>query len=182
MVVSGFDSLGGFLRSLTIKTYKMKQIEVYSEAWVSLLSEIAEQYADGNLITHEWLKDKFGLKELKLEDFDSVEEFVKGLQYQQFAYMTLVDTLRWQLLEQEKMYIRNIRGDGYEVVNEKDQVKYGYDEFLRTVKKAIKEADLIMNNVRPVPNENQYKDNDLRAKCSMLKQMLLSVKNRQYEG
>ena len=154
----------------------MKQIEVNSEAWVSLLSEIAEKYADGTLIPHCWLKERFGLRQLILEDFETVDDFVKGLQYQQFAYMTLIDTLRWQLLEQEKMYIRNIRGDGYEVVNAKDQTKYGYDEFLITVKKAIKEADLIMNNVRPVPYENQYKDNDLRAKCAMLKQMLLSIK------
>ena len=154
----------------------MKQIEVNSEAWISLMGEISDNYSDGTLIEHEWLKDKFGLKQLRLEDFETVDDFVKGLQYQQFAYMTLVDTLRWQLLEQEKMYIKNIRGDGYEVVNAKDQTKYGYDEFLSTVKKAIKEADLIMNNVRPVPYENQYKDNDLRAKCSMLKQMLLNIK------
>lgn len=95
---------------------------------------------------------------------------------QQFSYMTLVDTLRWQLLESEKMYIKNVRGDGYTVLNPKDQTQYGYDELLKTVKQAIKEADVIMTNVRSVPNEQQYKDNDLRAKCSILKQMLSSIK------
>lgn len=33
-----------------------------------------------------------------------------------------------------------------------------------------------MNNVKAVPIEQQYKDNDLRAKYSILKQMLNNVK------
>ena len=33
-----------------------------------------------------------------------------------------------------------------------------------------------MNNVRFVPDEQRHKDNDLRAKCSILKQMLQSIK------
>lgn len=90
--------------------------------------------------------------------------------------MSLVDTLRWQLLEERNVYLKNIRGDGYTLLPAKEQVKYGYDEFLKTVKIAIKQADLIMNNVLPVPLEQQSKDNDLRARCSMLKQMLLSVR------
>lgn len=154
----------------------MRQIEVNSDAWVSLIEEIVTNYSDGKLISHEWLKDKFGLKQLLIEDFENTEDFIKGLQIQQFSYMTLVDTLRWQLLENEKMYIKNVRGDGYTVLNPKDQTQYGYDELLKTVKQAIKEADVIMTNVRSVPNEQQYKDNDLRAKCSILKQMLSSIK------
>ncbi len=154
----------------------MKQIEVNSDAWVSLIEEIVISYSDGKLISHEWLKEKFGLKQLLIEDFENTEDFIRGLQMQQFSYMTLVDTLRWQLLESEKMYIKNVRGDGYTVLNPKDQTQYGYDELLKTVKQAIKEADVIMTNVRSVPNEQQYKDNDLRAKCSILKQMLSSIK------
>lgn len=95
---------------------------------------------------------------------------------QQFAYMTLVDTLRWQLLEERSVYLKNIRGDGYTILPSNEQVKYGYDDFLKTVKASIKQADLIMNKVLPVSIEQQSRDNDLRARCSMLKQMLLSVK------
>ena len=154
----------------------MKQIEVNSDAWVSLLGEIAGNFSDGKLIPHDWLKRRFGLGDLKVDDFDTVDDFIKGLQMQQFAYMTLIDTLRWQLLENEKMYIRNIRGDGYTIVNATDQTQYGYDSFIRDVKQAIKEADMIMNNVRNVPSERQAKDNDLRAKCSILKQLLQNIK------
>lgn len=153
-----------------------KEIEIGSDAWVSLLAEIAANYSDGTLIPHEWLRCKFGLKPLKLEDFDTVDDFIEGLKRQQFTYMSMVDKLRWQLLEDEKMYIKNILGDGYAVIQPKEQTKYGYDEFIRSVKKAIRESDLIMNNVRSVPSEQQYKDNDLRAKCSILKQMFNGIK------
>lgn len=154
----------------------MKQIEINSEAWISLLDEIINKFEAGTLIAHDWLRHKFTLEKLHYEDFESTEDFVKAIQMQQFAYMTLVDTLRWQLLEERNVYLKNIRGDGYTLLPAKEQVKYGYDEFLKTVKTAIKQADLIMNNVLPVPLEQQAKDNDLRARCSMLKQMLLSVK------
>lgn len=153
-----------------------KEIEIGSDTWVSLLAEIAANYSDGTLISHEWLRHKFGLKELALEDFDTTEDFIGGLKRQQFTYMSMVDKLRWQLLEEEKMYIKNIIGEGYQIIQPKEQTEYGYDEFIRSVKKAIRESDLIMNNVRSVPSEQQYKDNDLRAKCSILKQMFNGIK------
>ena len=154
----------------------MKQIEVNSEAWLSLILEISENYSDGSLIFHEWLKKKFGLNQIELSDFEDTNDFLDALQTQQFAYMTLVDTLRWQLLEVEQMFIRNIRGSGYVVIQPSDQTEYAYNEFLKTVKQAIKEADLIMNNVRKVTSIQQSKDNDIRAKCSILKQMINSIR------
>lgn len=154
----------------------MRQIEIGSQAWTSLLDEIQNKFKPGDLIPHEWLKHKFTLEKLRYEDFEGTEDFIQGLQVQQFAYMTLIDSLRWQLLEERSAYLKNIRGDGYTVLPPPEQTKYGYDEFMKTVKSAIKQADLIMNNVHSVPIEQQARDNDLRARCSMLKQMLLSVK------
>ena len=65
-----------------------------------------------------------------MKDFDNTEDFIEAIQMQQFSYMTLVDTLRWQLLEDQKIYIKNIRGDGYQIVQPTEQVQYGYDKFI----------------------------------------------------
>ena len=151
-------------------------IIVGSDGWVSLLGEIAAKFSDGQLISHEWLKDKFGLKKLTLKDFETVEDFLDARDNQQWSYMQLVDSLRWQLLENYKAYLRNIRGDGYIILQPQDQTQYGYDHFVSDMKKAFKEAGLIMNNVQPVDSTQQAKDNDLRAKFGMLKQMLSYVK------
>ena len=137
-------------------------IEVGSDGWLGLLAEIADKFGDGSLIKHEWLKEKFGLKELALEDYETVSDFLKAIEIQQFAYMSLVDKLRWELLSEYKMYIRNIRGEGYEILRPEDQTQYGYDSFIDDVKK----VDLTQ----------QAKDNDLRAKFGIMKQMLSSIK------
>ena len=151
-------------------------IEVGSDGWLGLLSEIADKFGDGSLIKHEWLKDKFGLKELSLEDYETISAFLKAIEIQQFAYMSLVDKLRWELLSEYKMFIRNIRGEGYEILRPEDQTQYGYDSFIDDVKKAIRVAGLIMNNVQKVDLTQQAKDNDLRAKFGIMKQMLSSIK------
>lgn len=155
----------------------MKQIEINSEAWSCLVDEIATGYNQGELISHEWLKKKFTLEKLKYESYETLDDFIQAIQMQQFAYMNLIDTLRWQLLEERQLFLRNIRGDGYTIMPSTDQAKYGYDEFLKTVKDAIRRADLIMSNILPLPMEQQVADNNLRARCSMLKQMISGLKS-----
>ena len=157
---------------------EQKMIEIGSDAWSILLSEIVANYGDGKLIQHEWLKEKFGLKKLVLNEFETVDDFLKAIEIQQFSYMTLVDKLRWQMLEDYKAFIKNQRGEGYIILRPEDQTQYGYDSFIDDIKKAIRVAGLIMNNVQPVSMEQQSKDNDLRAKFGMMKQMLSSIKSK----
>ena len=157
---------------------EQKMIEIGSDAWSILLSEIVTNYGDGKLIQHEWLKEKFGLKKLVLNEFEAVDDFLKAIEIQQFSYMTLVDKLRWQMLEDYKAFIKNQRGEGYIILRPEDQTQYGYDSFVDDIKKAIRVAGLIMNNVQPVSMEQQSKDNDLRAKFGMMKQMLSSIKSK----
>ena len=140
------------------------------------MSDIATNYGNGRLISHEWLKEQFGLKELRLEDYDTMEEFLKARDNQQFAYMTIVDAVRWELLQEENMYIVSVRGDGYRIIAPEDQTQYGYDQLVGDIKKAIRQAGLIMNCVRKVDLWRQRKDNDLRAKFGVMKQMLEDIK------
>ena len=153
-----------------------EEMKVGSESWIDLQSEIINRFAPGDTIAHEWLKSKFNFKNLKFRDFDNEFEFIKAVQLQQFAYMSLIDSLRWELLENNKVYLRNIRGDGYTILPPSEQCMFAYDKALDQIKKEIKEADLIMSNTIMVGFEQQSKDNDLRARWSMLKQLLQSVK------
>lgn len=69
-----------------------------------------------------------------------------------------------------------VAGDGYEILNPKDQVAFGYDRFIDGMKKLMKETNLIINNVRAVNSEQQAKDNDLRAKYAAMTMMLESIR------
>lgn len=155
---------------------RLEKIGFTPDGWAKFLGELAAIYGEGNLIPHDWLKEKFGLKKLELSDFETVDDFVEALNRQQFAYMQVVDSVRWELLKQEKMYMRNVRGEGYEIVRPNDQVQYGYDSFIEDIKKAIREANMIMSNVLQVDLSQQAKDNDLRAKFGIMRQMLSSIK------
>lgn len=147
-----------------------------SESWENFKIEILEKFAHGEIIAHEWLRDRFSFKELDITNFANTPDFVRALDLQRFAYMSLVDTLRWELLDEGKVFFKNIRGDGYTLMPPKDQVNYAYDKAVESFKKEIREADLIMSNVLHVDFEQQSLDNNLKARFSMLKQMLTSLK------
>ena len=155
---------------------RLEKMGFTPDGWAKFLGELAAIYGEGNLIPHDWLKEQFGLKKLELSDFETVDDFVEALNRQQFAYMQVVDSVRWELLKQEKMYMRSVRGEGYEIVRPNDQVQYGYDSFIEDIKKAIREANMIMSNVLQVDLSQQAKDNDLRAKFGIMRQMLSSIK------
>ena len=91
--------------------------------------------------------------------------------------MNLVDRLRWQLLEDFKMFIKNIRGDGYIILQPKEQVQYAFDSLISDFNKSLKEATAIMGNVRKYSDfEQQAKDSDIRAKIGMMKQMFQGIR------
>lgn len=150
--------------------------EAKDELLSALIEEILTNYADGSLISHEWLRKRSGIETPIISDYADTREFLEVYQANQFAYMQIVDAIRWELLEKENMYLKNVRGDGYEILNAKDQTQFGYDRFNDGLRKLIKETNLIMNNVRAVNSEQQSKDNDLRAKYAAMKMLLETVK------
>lgn len=155
---------------------KESTIQIGSDTWSNLLSEIAANFADGTVIKHEFLRERFGLKQLHLENYETVNDFLQARDEQQFSYMTLVQQLHKHLLEQYKMCTRNVRGDGYFIIKADEQVQYGYNGLMNDIRKAFKEAELITNNTLPVNVDQQAKDNDLRAKIGQMKIMLRSIK------
>lgn len=151
-------------------------IEVGSDEWESLKTEIAEKFADGSLIEKDWLRSKFMIRPFDMKDYSSTYEMLKAQQDWIFSYLSLVDVLKRELLLEFKVCLKTVWGQGYKVVPSENQVQYGYDEFVSDVRKAVRNAKMIMNHVAPLPPENQSKDNDLRAKFSIMQQMLSSVK------
>lgn len=154
----------------------MKHIEINSDSWYSLIKEIECTFAPGEVISHEWFKKKFHLKELKFKDYNNEEAFIEAIKEKQFDYMFLIDTLRCQLLEKRKGYLKNIYKEGYSLLPAHQQVSYGYDKFLKTIKGSIKKTDMILKYVPPVSAEQRVKDNDIRARFSTIKQMLAGIK------
>ncbi len=147
-----------------------------NDMWESLCEEIAENFSDGQLITHSWLKGKFGIEEIDISGFDTSDEYNKERDKMQFMYMGMVETLRITMLNEHKMYMKNSRGEGYTIVSPKDQTTIAYKMLLRDVNRSIKDTKLIMGNVRDLPTEQKAKDDDLRAKVGIMEQMFNNLK------
>ncbi len=137
---------------------------------------IIQNYLDGQLITHDWLRERCGFDPLRYDDYGNVSDLFEAFKAQQFQYMTVVDNIRSILLNDHNRYLKNCRGWGYVILNPKDQVTFGYERFVDGLKKLMKETNLIMNNVCTVNGEQQAKDNDLRAKYAAMKMMLETIK------
>ena len=117
-----------------------------------------------------------GLREPSINDYSLTREYIEAYQQYQFAYMSIVEKLRTILLKEYKMYLKNNRGNGYMILRPDEQVRFGYDRLQDKISSALKEANEIMTYVQPVSMEQQAKDNDLRSKAALLKQILKGVK------
>ena len=142
----------------------------------AIVDKIVSVFSDGKEITHECLKSLVGLREPSISDYSLTREYIEAYQQYQFAYMSIVEKLRTILLKEYKMYLKNNRGNGYMILRPNEQVRFGYDRLQDKISSALKEANEIMTYVQPVSFEQQAKDNDLRSKAALLKQILKGVK------
>ena len=151
-------------------------MRINNEMWESLCEEVAENFSSGQLISHSWLREKFGIEETDISNFETTEEYDRERDRLQFMYMGMVETLRTTMLNEYKMYMKNSRGEGYTIVNPKDQASMAYKMLIRDVDSSIKGTKMIMYNVRDVPTEQKAKDDDLRAKVGFMEQMFNNLK------
>ena len=88
-----------------------------------LEEEILSTFKDGQLISHEWMKSKFGIIPLCWDDYKDVQKLFQAKDKQQFDYMTMVDKLRWDMLKRKKCYLKNIYSYGYVIVPKEEQAE-----------------------------------------------------------
>lgn len=122
--------------------------ELTSEVLGQFEEELVANFDENQLISHKWLKEKFGLPKLSFEDYGKdVNSYIEAIQLQQFTYMAMVDKLREDLLKNKQCCLRNVWGNGYVIVPSNEQASYGYDQMISDIKKALKQGQDIINNV-----------------------------------
>ena len=141
--------------------------------WLSIIEMILENNC-GDLITHSFLKDLFGLKVPIFENFDSQVEFMEHLKDYEFAYLSMIDKLRTDLLKNYNVYLRNIRGDGYILLPAQEQTDFALKFINSGIKKSISEGLNILQHTKldGLTQEERQKNSDSIARASLLKQMI----------
>jgi hypothetical protein len=152
--------------------------KIGEKEWSDLLDKLVELYPQGDLIPHYKLEKLFLLSQPNYHEFDSQDDFLQAVRLLQFEYMTLIDKLRWDILEKHKLYLRNIRGDGYTFLPTSEQTEYAKKQTMDGIKKEMKRGLLILQNIKrnKLTADQRRKNSDELAKLGQLKQIMDSLK------
>jgi hypothetical protein len=115
---------------------------------------IAKHYADGDLISMDWLRQHLDIKEpnfheLKRMPEESWAEIANRIiQKCQFEWLEKMDRLRVELLEVHKIALKNIRGQGYLRLPPKEQTEDALKQLEREMSRQFRKTHSILVNVR----------------------------------
>lgn len=149
------------------------------ESWDSVLDWIANNYEYEQIIEHKALKELLLIKEPRLEEFDTVDDFIKARDLIQFEYMSLVQKLKKDLLIQHKLCLWSSFGQGYFILVPNMQAETAYTQAIKDIKKIFRDTFSIMTNVRDYQDrEKQRNEADMISKFSMIQQIVKGAINK----
>lgn len=130
---------------------------------------LQEGFKPGDVISKAWLEEHFEIAALDEDAQMTAAEY----QERQFKWLQSIDSFRAELLEDHQIFLVNVHGTGYRVVPPGDQTAVAQDKFESQVRKAYKQTDKTLRNVRlaELTDEERRKNVDAIAKLSMLRGM-----------
>ena len=140
---------------------------IRSPEWMDAAEWIANNSDYGDLVTHDWLWEKFQItkpKYGKQEDFDKAD----------FEYMRCIAGLCQYLLEEHKLAIQNVRGQGYRVVPPKEQIDVARRQAKTELHKSVRRYAQHLEHIRydELEQHQQQQRDDEAAKLSQMRQMM----------
>ena len=152
--------------------------KIGEEQWKRLMADIVQKFEPGELISHEYLKRCFLIEEPDFEDFETQTEFIEAVQLLQFEYMSLIEKLREDILEEYKFYMKNVRGDGYSFLLPSEQTEYAKERTMAGIRKEMKRGIMIMMNVSfsSLSADKRRQNADEMAKLGQLQHLLKAFK------
>lgn len=123
----------------------------------------------GDLVSHEWLEERFGMPSLAESKTMTVDQFRE----RQFEWLANVEAFKSDLLRQHQVCLQSVRGKGYRWVPPHEQTGVAVAELGKDVKKVFRNAGQKLRNLRITElSDDQRKANmDAVAKFSALQGM-----------
>lgn len=129
--------------------------------WRQAAKDIAESFRYGDIISLEWLGEAFHLKQPR-----SIGQFKEY----QFAFLSSMDALRHELLEQHQLALRNVRGAGYELVDPNNQVDYAWQAAFSRVNRELGKLAQHVTHIRhaELTTDKRREHTDAQTKLSSI--------------
>lgn len=129
----------------------------------------ADNFADGQLISHAWLEWALNLPKPK-----TAKEMVNC----QFVILDRVEQFKEALLTKHQIYIVSVRGQGYRIVPPSDQAFIAVDTAMRGVRREFSKCQEVMKNTRfaELDADQAKRHTDAQVKVSALTGMVGKAK------
>jgi len=128
-IIDASESLGNINEQLTFP------------AWKNAVEIVAKDFKEGDLLTMDWIHTNFKIKKPTAGTFDSFQKY-------QFEFLAAMDGFKNELLEIHQIAIANVRGEGYRILQPKEQTGYSEKKFIDDMKKSVKKAVSILSNIK----------------------------------
>lgn len=96
---------------------------------------MADDFQDGDLISHDWLRTVLEINDAAMRDND-------------FVLVERIEAFKSALLHGHQIALQNVRGRGYRVVPPAEQARFAAEEAAKYIGKGLRKADSLLANTR----------------------------------
>lgn len=139
-------------------------------AWRQAVQDfIAAGFKAGDMVSHKWLEQAFGMKPLDATATLTAQAF----QDRQFDWLQSIEAFKAELLQDHQILLSSVRGEGYRYVPPGEQTRLSTDKFEADARRVYRKAADRLKNVRAAElTESQRRENsDAIARLAMLRGM-----------
>jgi hypothetical protein len=138
-------------------------------AWRQAVQDFLTEFRYGDVISHAWLAEHFGMPSIKESRRLTAAEF----QERQFEWLANIEAFKGELLREHQVCLQSVRGEGYRWVPPQEQTGYATREFVKDVRRIFRGTGQKLRNLRVSElTDDQRKENaDAAAKLTALRGM-----------
>lgn len=135
----------------------------------AIVDFLAAGFKPGDLISHAWLAEHFGMPLLD----DAARLTPSEYRERQFEWLQYIEAVKAELLERHQVFLKSVYGEGYRWVPPHEQTGIAVDQFEREARRAYRKAGARLTHVRASElTDSQRQENlDAIGRLSMLQSM-----------
>ena len=159
----------------TERTMNKEKETMLFPAWKQAVQDfIAEKFEPGDVVTHEWLFEKFGLEKIEPHTLKSKADQI------QLAYMTQNQRFQELLLSEYKVLLVSQPGMGYKYVPAVEQAEVSEKAMHKELKKAMRRglSRLVHTDPRFLDSNQKKEHSDALTRSAALKKMVFKERRK----
>lgn len=137
--------------------------------WRQAVQDFLHEFKYGDLVTHQWLAEHFGMPPVEAESKLTAFE----LQKRQFEWLESIESFKAELLRDHQICLQSVRGAGYRWVLPHEQTRLATEALEKEVGRAFRSAGQRLRHVRvsELSDEQRRENIDAVAKLSAMRSM-----------